>query len=170
LINWKYFSLEQVNDPQGAGKKIWEQPEDFPSPGFRAFRAAEAARQQGPTAFDSFHFALLKVRHEQRKDIADPNTLISVAQDVKLDLKRFQNDLGKRKLLNKLAADHTHAVEKLGIFGTPTLVFPGGQAIFLKMFPPPPPDEAVPLFAEIQQIAVKKPYILEIKRPRQPEK
>ncbi len=45
-INWKYFSLEQVNSQQEPEWKIWEQPEDYPSRGIHAFRAAEAARQQ----------------------------------------------------------------------------------------------------------------------------
>lgn len=120
--------------------------------------------------FDSFHFALLKAGHEQRKDIADIATLITVAQDVKLDLTRFRKDLGNRKLLTRLATDHTYAVEKLGIFGTPTLVFPGGQPVFLKMFPPPPPDEAVQFFTELRQMAERKPYLLEIKRPELPKK
>ena len=90
-INWKYFSLEQVNNQQGPEWKIWEQPEDYPSRGLRAFQAAEAARRQGEAAFGFFHIALLKARHKQKQDIADVSTLIQVAESVDLEMAQFQN-------------------------------------------------------------------------------
>ena len=164
-VNWKYFSLEQVNNEQGPQWKIWEQPEDYPSRGLNAFRAAEAARRQGQAAFDSFHIALLKARHEQRRDIADINTLIEVAKSVALEMTRFQKDLGARGLLAKLIEDHTFAMETLNIFGTPTLVFPERQSIFLKMSSPPPPEESLPFFNELRHLAGQRRYIQEIKRP-----
>ena len=167
-INWKYFSLEQVNSEQGPQWKIWEQPEDYPSRGLRAFWAAEAARHQGEAVFSSFHIALLRARHEQRQDIADMNTLIEVAESVALEMTQFQKDLGDRRLLAKLAEDHTFAVETLGIFGTPTLVFPERQAVFLKMSSPPPPEESLSVFAELRYLGERRRYIQEIKRPQPP--
>jgi predicted DsbA family dithiol-disulfide isomerase len=163
-INWRYFSLEQVNSQAGPDWKIWEQSEDFPSRGLRAFWAAEAARNQGEDAFNRFHSALLKARHEERQNIADRNTLIEVAKSVALDMARFERDLGDRKLLSKLAQDYTSAVETMGVFGTPTLVFAEEQAVFLKMSPPPP-EESLSFFAELSQLAEQRQYIQEIKRP-----
>ena len=167
--NWRYFSLEQVNSQQEPKWKIWEQPEDYPSRGLRAFWAAEAVRRQGETAFDSFHIALLKARHEQRRDIADSNILIEVAESAGLDMNQFQKDLGDRRLLARLAEDHTFAVETLGIFGTPTLVFPDGQVIFLKLSPPSS-EERLSVFSEVGTFAERRRYIQEIKRPQRPSK
>ena len=164
-VNWKYFSLEQINSQRGLRWKIWEQPEDYQSRGLRAFWAAEAARKQGENVFHSFHIALLKVKHEQQRDIADVNTLIEVANNTGLEMEQFRTDLSNRGLLTKLAEDHTFAVEELNIFGTPTLVFPEKQAIFLKMSPPPLPDECLPIFSELFNIAFNKRIIHEIKRP-----
>ena len=164
-INWRYFSLEQVNSQQEPGWKIWEQPEDYPSRGLGAFRAAEAARRQGESAYDSFHIALLKARHKQRKDIADMGTLNQIAESVKLLMAQFQKDFIDRKILAKLAEDHTFAVEVLGILGTPTLVFPENQAIFLKMSPPLP-EEGLSVFNEIRALAERRRNIQEIKRPQ----
>ena len=169
-INWKYFSLEQVNSEQGSQWKVWEQPEDYPSRGLNAFRAAEAARQQGEVAFASFHIALLRARHEQRRDIADKNVLIEVAKSVDLEMPRFQKDLDDRRLLAKLAEDHTFAAETLGVFGTPTLVFPERQAVFVKLPQIPPPDESMAFFAEVRHLAERRQYIQEIKRPQPPSK
>ncbi|HEU5431193.1 MAG TPA: DsbA family protein, partial [Thermomicrobiales bacterium] len=50
-IAWRYFPLEQVNSAEGPDWKLWEQPDNFRSRGLPAFRAAEAARQQGEEAF-----------------------------------------------------------------------------------------------------------------------
>jgi len=168
-INWKYFSLEQVNSQQGAQWKIWEQPEDYPSRGLRAFWAAEAARRQGEAAFSCFHIALLRARHEQRRDIADMNTLIEVAESADLEMTQFQKDLSDRQLLARLAEDHTFAVETLGVFGTPTLVFPERQAVFLKMSPLPSPEECLSVFTELRQLAERRQYIQEVKRPQRPK-
>ena len=167
-IDWKYFSLEQVNSQQGPEWNIWEQPEDYPSRGLRAFQAAEAARRQGETLFVSFHIALLKARHEQRRDIADINTLNEVAESVNLKMAQFKEDSGDRRLLAKLAQDHTFAVETVGIFGTPTLVFPERQAIFLKMAPPPSPEDCLSVFTEVRNLAEQRQNIREVKRPQRP--
>ena len=164
-VNWKYFSLEQVNSKEGPDWKLWEQPDDYPSRGRNAFQAAEAARGQGGAVFDAFHYALLKARHEDKRDIADPATLIEVAESVGLGMDRFRNDLSDRRLLDKLAADHTFAVETLGVFGTPTMVFPEQQAIFLKMSPPPSPEEALSVFEDVRRLSVDRQQIRELKRP-----
>ncbi len=164
-LNWRYFSLEQVNNKQESQWKIWEQPEDYPSRGLRAFWAAEAARCQGEAAFGSYHMALLKAKHEQGRDITDVDTLIELARDIGLETAQFQKDLNDNSLLLRLAKDHTFAVETLGIFGTPTLVFPRGKPVFLKLASPPPPSEGLAVFDEIRCISEQRQYIMEIKRP-----
>ena len=168
-INWRYFSLEQINSHQGPEWNIWEQTEDYSSRGLRAFRAAEAAHRQGKASFDSFHIALLEARHEQRKDIADVSILNHVAESVNLDMAQFKKDFCDANLLSKLAEDHTFAADILGVFGTPTLVFPKNRAIFLKMSPPIPED-SLAIFNEVRTIAEHRPYIQEIKRPQPPNK
>lgn len=77
---------------------------------------------------------------------------------------RFRNDLKERRLLEKLAADHTFAVEILNIFGTPTLVFPEQQAVFLKMSPPPLPEESIDVFEDVRRFTEDRQQIKEIKR------
>ena len=164
VVDWRYLSLEQVNSQQGPQWKIWEQSAET-SRGLLAFHAAEAARRHGEAAFDRFHIALLKARHEQKRNIADVETIIEVAENAGLDMSRFRKDVLDRQLLSKLAEDHTFAVETLGVFGTPTLVFPEKQAIFLKMSPPPPPEECLSVFNELCGLVCNRRYIREIKRP-----
>jgi predicted DsbA family dithiol-disulfide isomerase len=166
IVSWRYFSLEQANNPHGSQWKIWEQPEDYPSLGVRAFWAAEAARRQGKAAFDRFHIALLRARHEQCRDVSDMETLAELAESVGLEMTQFRKDLVDRQLLTKLAEDHTFAAETLGVFGSPTLVFPERQAIFVKISSPPPPEECLSVFTELHHLVDRRRYIQEIKRPQ----
>lgn len=164
-VNWKYFSLEQVNSKEGPDWKLWEQPDDYPSRGRNAFQAAEAARHQEKADFEAFHYALLRTRHEYKRDIADSAILIEVAESVGLDTDRFRKDISDRRLLDKLEEDHTFAVDTLGVFGTPTLVFPEQLAVFLKMSPSPSPAEALSVFEDVRHLAIDRQQIREIKRP-----
>jgi predicted DsbA family dithiol-disulfide isomerase len=131
----------------------------------RAFWAAEAARQQGEGVFHSFHIALLKAKHEQQRDIANFDTLFEIANKTSLKMSQFKTDLSNQGLLGKLAKDHTFAVEELNVFGTPTLVFPENQAIFLKMSPSPSHKECLPIFNELFNLAYSRRNIHEVKRP-----
>ena len=119
----------------------------------------------GDRAFDSFHFALLEARHAERQDITDVGVLCAVAANCGLDSEAVRAAVSDRKMDTKLADDHTYASETLKAFGTPTLVFPGEKAVFLKMIPPTPPEEATSVFNEVRDLALSRPNILEIKRP-----
>lgn len=165
-VTWRHFSLEQVNNQNGPDWKLWEQAEDCPSRGLRAFWASEAARRQGEAAFGRFHIALLKARHEERRDIASIEILRGVAESAGLDMAQFERDLSDRRLLTRLAEDHTFAVETLGVFGVPTLVFADQRAIFVRLSSPPPPEECGALFGELRHLAQVRPDVEEVKRPR----
>lgn len=149
------------------GWKLWEQADGYPSRGLKAFRAAEAARRQGHAAFEAFHMALLRARHEQKTNISDPVILLAVASAARLDVSRFEKDLSNPAALQRLAADHTFAVDKLGAFGTPTLVFPEEQAVYVKMAVPPD-EECSALFDEVSGMIMGRRYVQELKRPRRP--
>jgi predicted DsbA family dithiol-disulfide isomerase len=167
-IEWYSFPLEQVNSTQGPEWKLWEQSDEYKSRGLWAFRGGEAARQQGQMAFERFHISLLWARHVKNRDIADRGVLIEVARGAGLDADRFRQDLSNRNLMKRVGEDYTRGVEEHGIWGTPTLVFNGRHAAYLKLRPAPPPEESVKLFEELFDIIAGRPYVIEIKRPRLP--
>jgi predicted DsbA family dithiol-disulfide isomerase len=168
-VEWYAFPLEQVNSTQGPGWKLWEQPDEYESKGLWAFRGGKAARLQGKEAFGRFHLRLLKARHVEGRDIASLGVLVELAREVGLDVNKFQKDLPGRSLLGKIAKDYTRGVEEHGVWGTPTLVFNGRSAAYLKLKPAPPPEESVKLFEELFAIIHGRPCVIEVKRPRLPE-
>ncbi len=168
-MTWRYFPLEQVNSAEGPEWKLWEQPDSHRSRGRPAFQAAIAARNQGEDAFERFHLALLEAKHGQGKDHGRRDTLRAVAESVGLDMERFDRDLADRALLPRIGDDYTEGRERHGVFGTPTFVFPSGEAAYLKLLPLPPEAETMPVFEDFVRAARDRPFVLEIKRPRRPD-
>ncbi len=168
-VNWRFFPLEQVNSAEGPDWKLWQQPDSHRSRGRPAFQAAIAARRQGDDAFDRFHLALLRAKHEDGQDHGRAETLIDVARRVDLDVERFERDLHDRSHLPLIGVDYEEARARHGVFGTPTFVFPNGEAAYLKLLPLPPEAETMPVFEEFVRAARDRPFVLEIKRPRRPD-
>lgn len=137
----------------------------------QAFWAAEAARQLGEDAFRRFHRTLLQARHLRGLSLDEPETLRAAAEKAGLERARFEGALADvaRRLpaagdRQRLATDHTRAVS-LGVFGTPTLVFPGAEPVYLKLSRVPSTAEAVDFWEVLHSTAIDRPYVLEIKRP-----
>jgi predicted DsbA family dithiol-disulfide isomerase len=164
-VRWRYFSLSQINS-KDEGWTIWDAPDSEPSRGRLAFKAAEAARRQ--EAFDRFHMPLLRARHVDRADIGDVAVLERVAEDSGLDLDLFRRDLADRTILTALERDHREAVAEHGVFGTPTFVFAGGAAAYVRLSEAPDPADSLEIFDRLVSIGAAEPRILEIKRPVKP--
>jgi protein-disulfide isomerase-like protein with CxxC motif len=162
-LNWRYFSLSQVNSKVG-GYTVWDAA-DSEARGRLAFKAAEAARRQD--AFDNFHMALLRARHEHGADIDEVGVIEQIAEDSGLDLERFRKDMADSQIASALERDHRSAVEDHGVFGTPTFVC-GAGAAYVRLSEPPAASDSVAIFDRIISIVAEEPRILEIKRPVKP--
>jgi predicted DsbA family dithiol-disulfide isomerase len=164
-VTWRYFSLTQVNSKED-GWTVWDAPAGERVRGRLAFKAAEAARRQG--RFEVFHPSLLAARHQARLDIDDIRVIEQVAGDSGLDLERFQRDLNDPSTLKALADDHTQAVARYGVFGTPTFVFPNGASAYIRLAEAPAGAEALNLYDRLLAMAADETRVLEIKRPVRP--
>lgn len=167
-ITWRMFSLEQVNSELGEDWKIWEQPIEHTSKGLEGFRAALAARQQGDEAFEAFHFAWFEARHGEKESARRPSAR-SIAEEAGLDMARFDADAADSSLWATLGEDHARGVREFGVFGVPTIVFPGGEAAYIRMRPALTGSDAVEGWREFTQTVVGRPTIAEIKRPSKPK-
>lgn len=164
---WRYFSLAQVNN-KTEGWSIWTAPEgDKAARGRQAFRAAEAARRQG--RFDAMHWELLRARHERRLDTDDPAVVEQVAAEAGLDLERLRADVADPAILDTLARDHREAVDQ-GVFGTPTFVFPGGGAAYVRVMPAPEGEAARELLDRLVWLVRDQAAVIEVKRPKPPDR
>ena len=164
-VRWRYFSLTQVNS-KDEGWTVWDAPAGERVRGRLAFMAAEAARRQD--RFEPFHATLLRARHEGRINIDEVEAIEQVAEDSGLELDRFRRDVADPTILAALERDHTHAVSALGVFGTPTFVFPNGASAYIRIAEVPAAHDAVKMFDSLIAIAADEQRVLEIKRPVKP--
>jgi len=164
-VGWRYFSLAQVNS-KDEGWTVWQAPAGDRVKGRLAFKAAEAARRQG--RFDEFHIPMLLARHRDRLDIDQVEVAERVAVDSGLDLDRFRRDIADPQILDALANDHRQAVAEFGVFGTPTFVFKGGPAAYVRLSEPTGPADALRVFDALVEVISDEPGIMEIKRPTKP--
>jgi predicted DsbA family dithiol-disulfide isomerase len=164
-VNWRYFSLTQVNSKDD-GWTVWDAPAQERVRGRLAFRAAEAARRQGH--LEDFRMPLLLARHRDRLDLDEVSVVERVAVDAGLGLERFREDVADPTILESLARDHRGGVADHGVFGTPTFVFAGGDAAYVRLSDTIEGPAAVEVFDRLLAVAASEPRILEIKRPRKP--
>ena len=168
-IDWQPFLLAQANNDKGQEDKIWKRPEiiDGTDNALLAHRAGLAAKRQGDEAFKGFFMALLRLRHEDKKDLTDPAVMQEAAENAGIDYARLTEDIADPVLLDDLAESHTKAVEEVGAFGVPTFVFPSGKSAFLKMFIPPD-EQAVEIYESLFKTMSEFAHVGEIKRPQPP--
>lgn len=166
---WRSFPLEQVNSAEGPEWKLWEQDDMYVSRGLNALRGAEAAKQQGPDQFMNYHYAILEARHVEDKNIGRKDVVIEAARTAGLDVATFEAAFADRALMANIGNDYEHGRNVHGVFGTPTFVFPGGEAAYLKMRPKAPEEDAVQVWKEFVAAVAGRPYVHEIKRPTKPE-
>jgi predicted DsbA family dithiol-disulfide isomerase len=148
--------------------EFWKQsPDDAKS--LLAFLAAEAARAQGEEQSREFVFSMLVAVHEEKFKVNDPDTIATVSGRIPgLDAERLRTDMQRDDLRDRIAQDYRTAVQQFGAFGTPTFVWPEGDAVFLKMSPPPD-EESVSLFDSLRIMSLNQHYIREIKKPHPPK-
>ncbi|HAA95183.1 MAG: DsbA family protein [SAR202 cluster bacterium] len=168
-VDWKPFSLAQVNSDKDQDIKLWEQPEmkDGSDKTFLAHMSGLAAKRQGPEAFKGFFMALLRARHEDKKDLLDPAVMEEAAVAAGLDMARFREDQADPELLKDIGESHTLAVEEYGAFGVPTFVFDEGKTAFLKMFIPPD-EQAADIYETMTKAMSQFDHVGEFKRPQPP--
>lgn len=165
-INWRYFPLEQVNasDPNF---KLWEQPNDGTSSSLRSFQGLHAAGKQGKEAYTNFLAALYRKRHVDGRNLSKQEVLESAAQEAGLDLDQFRADLASDEVFSVIEEDYTTG-RKLGVFGTPTIMFENGEGAYLQVNFRNLPKDPVTFWNEFVTTVRDRPEVREIKRPQPP--
>jgi predicted DsbA family dithiol-disulfide isomerase len=164
-IRWKTYSLERQRRMQGQNLDSREIQDEL-SPGELALAASKAAQKHGEESFLKFHLEAFRAKHDDGEDLTDLKVIRSIASRSGLDLARFEHDLAEKDTRRAVVEDHMEARASHGVFGVPTLVFPGGSAVFVKLQSLPESlQERISLFEHIYEMAVRRPYLLELKRP-----
>ena len=131
-VTFRPFSLAQTKVTDG-GVPVWDRdPNADGRSGVLALQWGIAVRDRLPESFQEFHLALFAARHEQGRDIGDPDQLSKVAMAVGLDPELVASEVESGRPLRTLAAEHQQLVAGWDVFGVPTFIV-GPEAVFVRM-------------------------------------
>ena len=169
-INWRHFSLEQINSkegPDGRSGSRWTRARRGRF--WRRWRARRRSGRGTRRRSTASTWALLTARHAGgRIPLNQDEPLVALAEEAGLDVERFKADLNDPALVEAVAADHEAATTReMGVFGTPTFLFENGHTAYMKTFIPPE-DEAVEVFDSFVSLFGGRTYVGEVKSPQPP--
>lgn len=148
-IDWKFFSLEEVNRPEGK-RHPWERPIGY---GWSPMRVAALLRRRNRALCDAWYLACGRALHEQGLKPHDPDTARQLLVGIGANASDWDDALADPTTHDDVKADHFHAVETYGGFGVPIIVFPASdgrpeKAVFGPVVVPAPTGtEALDLWA-----------------------
>lgn len=161
-ITWKFFSLEEINRPEGK-KHPWEREISY---GWTPMRIGAFLRRKSMDSCDKWYAAIGKALHLEGKRPYERDTALELLASIGEEASVWDAALGDPTTHDEVRKDHEHAVNELAGFGVPIIVAPGTRAIFGPVvLPPPMGAEALELW-DITLRSAKFPGLYEMKRPK----
>jgi len=129
-VGFRAFSLSQIHLEEGA-PPVW-QPGAEPASGVLALQWGLAVRDELPERFPAVHLALFAARHDQGRDINDPEVVAEAVASAGVDPDEVAKLVASGGPAAALAADHTWGADGSRVFGVPTFVT-DRRAVFVRL-------------------------------------
>jgi 2-hydroxychromene-2-carboxylate isomerase len=129
-IRYLAFSLDQAHAEEGEAP-VWERPPDVWGTGVLALLYGIACRDRFPEQFLDAHLALFAARHDHGHKLAHEDVLRDAVAGAGLDADAVAEEAWSGRPLAALAAEHSEAVDRWGVFGVPTYI-DGESAAFVR--------------------------------------
>ncbi len=135
-VTFSPFSLMQAHVAEG-DPPVWDQPE--PAKGVLALQAGIVVRDRYPDRFLEVHRALFAARHDEGRDLGDPDVVGAVLSSHGVPADDVLDQVGSGWPLKELRTSHEASVAEHAVFGVPTFVL-GDQAVFVRLMSRPNGD------------------------------
>jgi 2-hydroxychromene-2-carboxylate isomerase len=163
-IEWRFFSLEEVNRPEGK-RHPWERPIAY---GWTPMRIGAWLRRTDPDVHDAWYAAAGRALHEEARRPYDEATARALLDEIGAPPETWDEALADPTTHDEVKADHDHAVERWGAFGVPTIVFPWDRAVFGPCVAPAPTGAEADALWDLTVAWARMPYAFELKQPKTP--
>jgi hypothetical protein len=158
-VEWRTFSLKEVNrDPE----ESWLEATSPPSVSVFAQALAHAARAGD---YDRYHHAVFEAMHGEHRRLSEEEFL-QIAADAGADVDAFNRERGA--WVARVRAEHYDAVERLGAYGTPTVVLEDAAAYVRLAEVPASEVEARTIVDGLRGLASSTANLVEVFRPEGP--
>tara|TARA_S200000501_G_scaffold378397_1_gene440762 strand:+ start:5076 stop:5780 length:705 start_codon:yes stop_codon:yes gene_type:complete len=134
-INWKFFSLEEVNLREGK-KHPWERDWSY---GWSMMRIGAILRRQSMENLDKWYERSGRALHEEGKRPHDPDVARHLLEEIGMDPNIVDESLNDESTHNEIKDDHQRVIDAGG-YGVPTLFF-GDHPLYGPVLIDPPEGE-----------------------------
>jgi 2-hydroxychromene-2-carboxylate isomerase len=161
-IDWRFFSLEEVNRPEGK-RHPWERPLAY---GWTPMRVGAFLRRTDMDACDRWYEVTGKALHEDARRFYDAEVAHELLESIGQRAEIWEEAQADPTTHDDVRADHELAVSRYGGFGVPIIVFPSDRAVFGPVVVPAPSgDEALALW-DLTVAYAKVRGLYEMKTPK----
>ena len=134
-INWKFFSLEEVNLREGK-KHPWERDWSY---GWSMMRIGAILRRQSMNNLDKWYERSGRALHEEGKRPHDPDVARYLLEEIGMDPNIVDESLLDESTHEEIKVDHQRVIDAGG-YGVPTLFF-GDHPLYGPVLIDPPEGE-----------------------------
>ena len=159
-INWRFFSLEEINRVEGK-KHPWEREWTY---GWSMMRIGALLRRTDMALLDDWYAVAGSALHEQGRKPHDPGVARELIAGMGLDPEIVDRAIADPSTGDEVRAEHDRVVDAGG-YGVPTLFF-GDHCLFGPVLIDPPSGEAaVRLWAAVTAW-LEFPHLFELQQPK----
>jgi predicted DsbA family dithiol-disulfide isomerase len=159
-INWKFFSLEEVN-LRPDQKHPWERDWSY---GWSMMRIGARLRRIGMEHLDAYYEHAGRALHEDGRRAHDPDVARRLLEELDLDPDLVDEAITDPTTHDEIHAEHARVVDAGG-YGVPTLFF-GDQCLFGPVLIDPPSGPAALRLWDAVTAWVEFPHLFELQRPK----
>ena len=159
-INWRFFSLEEINRAEGK-KHPWERQWSY---GWSMMRIGALLRRTSMDDLDRWYEIAARSLHEEGKRPHQPEVARHLLQEIGLDPALVDEALSDPTTHDEIKTEHQRVVDAGG-FGVPTLFF-GDHCLFGPVLINPPEGEAAVRLWNAVAAWAEFPDLYELQQPK----
>ena len=160
-ITWRFFSLEEVNRPDGK-RHPWERPLAY---GWTPMRVAAWLRRSNMQWCDQFYEVAGRALHERAERFYDREVALRLLAEIGAPTSAWDDALADPTTHDDVRADH-EAAAAFGGFGVPIITIDGSRPLFGPVVVPAPSgDDALRLWRLCEEYT-RVPGLFELKTPK----
>ncbi len=160
-VNWRFFSLEEVNRAEGK-KHPWERPWSY---GWSLMRVGALLRRDSMASLDTWYARIGEELHVRGGKPHDPSVARALLSELDLDPATLDAAMADPTTHDDVRADHARVVDAGG-YGVPTLFFPDGQCLFGPVLIDPPTGTRALRLWDVVTGMLEFPRVYELQRPK----